>query len=202
MEEKNRGSKKLWSTGGVLAVALLLLVAAVVLDVCITGRHRGLSARDKPTWVEVTLAGAMRRLAMPNRAKTARNPFIASPELLTEARRHFADHCANCHANDGSGNTEMGRNLFPRVPDLRLPATQQLTDGEIYNVIHEGVRLTGMPAWGDAGKDDDSWKLVLFIRHLPALTPDEIKDMQNFNPQSPAEIQEEKEEQEFLNSPN
>jgi mono/diheme cytochrome c family protein len=185
-----------------LLLVLLLVAAGAAAAISINVVRSGLSARDRPSWMEVTLASAMRRLAMPSRAKTARNPFTASPELLTEARRHFADHCASCHANDGSGNTEMGRNLYPRAPDLRLPSTQQLTDGEIYDVIHEGVRLTGMPAWGDPGKDDDSWKLVLFIRHLPAITPDEIKDMRNFNPKSPAEIQEEKEEQEFLNSPN
>ena len=202
MEEKRESSRRVWRTARVLALVLLLLVVGLALEVYAKVWQSGLSTRDNPSWAEVELARTMRRLATPRRAKAAKNPFTASPDLLIEARRHFADHCSNCHANDGSGSTEMGRNLFPRAPDLRLPATQQLTDGEIYNVIHDGVRLTGMPAWGDPSKDDDSWKLVLFIRHLPALTPDEIKDMQNFNPKSPAEIQEEKEEQEFLNSPN
>lgn len=139
---------------------MLLLAVGVVLKMCTTIWRHGLSATNKPTWIEVNLAPAMRRLATPHSARAAKNPFTANPQMLLEAGRHFADHCANCHGNDGGGSTEMGRNLFPRVPDLRLPATQQLTDGEIYYIIHEGIRLTGMPAWGDPGKDDDSWKLV------------------------------------------
>jgi len=58
-----------------------------------------------------------------------------------------------------------------------------------------------MPAWGEPGTDNDldSWKLVVFIRHLPNLTADELRDMERFNPKSDADRNEEKEEQEFLN---
>ena len=82
---------------------------------------------------------------------------------------------------------------------MRLPNTQHLTDGEIYYVIHNGIRLTGMPAWGAEGKDDDSWKLVLFIRHQPQLTPKEERAMERLNPKGPEERQEEQEEEQFLN---
>jgi Cytochrome C oxidase, cbb3-type, subunit III len=121
--------------------------------------------------------------------------------LLQESARHFADHCASCHGNDGSGNTEMGRNFYPPAPDMRLAATQELSDGELYYIIHNGVRWTGMPAWGEPGNDNDldNWKLVFFIRHLPHLTAAEIHDMERFNPRSDADREEEKEEQEFLN---
>jgi hypothetical protein len=98
---------------------------------------------------------------------------------------HFADHCASCHANDGGGATELGRNMFPRAPDMRLPDTQNLTDGEIYWVIANGIRLTGMPAWGPGGPDDaDTWKLVHFIRRLKDLTAADPKAMKALNPRS------------------
>jgi hypothetical protein len=121
--------------------------------------------------------------------------------VLQESARHFADHCASCHGNNGSGNTEIGRNLYPPAPDMRLAATQDLSDGELYYVIHNGVRWTGMPAWGEPGNDSDleSWKLVFFIRHLPHLTDAEIRGMERFNPRSDADREEEKEEQKFLN---
>ena len=63
--------------------------------------------------------------------------------MIAEGRDHFADHCATCHANDGSGNTEMGRGLYPKAPDMRLPATQNLSDAELFYIIENGVRLTG-----------------------------------------------------------
>ena len=156
-------------------------------------------ARQVPTRIETVLARRFRSLSMPSNAKASRNPFTSSPELLQESARHFADHCASCHGNDGSGNTEMGRNLFPPAPDMRLADTQQLSDSELYYIIHNGIRWTGMPAWGEPNNDQDSWKLVLFIRHLPSLTTAEIHDMERFNPKSDAEREEEKEEQEFLN---
>ena len=97
------------------------------------------------------MARTARRWAVPAAARKAPNPIAFSPEVWAEARAHFADHCASCHGNDGRGATELGRNLFPRAPDMRLPDTQNLTDGELYWIIENGVRLTGMPAWGPAG---------------------------------------------------
>ena len=185
----------------------LLLLLAVPLIVVIVGIFwlctTGLSARDTPGAMESRLASAVQRLAIPRSARELSNPMQASPEVLVEARRHFADHCANCHGNDGSGATEMGQKLYPRVPDMRLAQTQNLADGEIYYIIENGVRFTGMPAWGTRGTNDhDSWHLVLFIRHLPKMTDEDIQDMKEHNPRSPAEMKEEEMENEFLNEPS
>ena len=181
---------------------LLLLVVASTIFVIAGGAiavHHGFSARDQPSALETYVARTARRLAVPSWAKNAKNPFTASPELMAESRAHFADHCAICHANNGNGKTEIGQNLYPKAPDMRLPQTQNLTDGELYYTIHNGIRLTGMPAWGAAEKDEDSWKLVLFIRHLPQLTPAEEREMSALNPKGPEEKQEELEEEQFLN---
>lgn len=161
--------------------------------------RRGFSARENPSVAETYVARTTRRLSVPASERNATNPFTPSPELMAEARAHFADHCTICHGNNGSGDTEIGRNLYPKAPDMRLPQTQRLTDGELYYTIHNGIRLTGMPAWGMDVKDEDSWKLVLFIRHLPQLTPEEEREMESLNPKGPAEKQEEQEEEQFLN---
>lgn len=161
--------------------------------------RRGFSTRDNPSVVETYVARTTRRLSVPASERNATNPFRPSPELMAEARGHFANHCAICHGNNGSGATEIGRNLYPKAPDMRLPQTQKLTDGELYYTIHNGIRLTGMPAWGGDGEDDDSWKLVLFIRHLKQLTPAEEHEMESLNPKSLGEKQEEQKEEEFLN---
>ena len=124
----------------------------------------------------------------------------ASPGALNAGLEHFADHCATCHANNGSGDTEMGHGLYPRAPDMRLPATQSLTDGELFYIIENGVRLTGMPAWGTGAPDGEmeSWQLVHFIRQLPRLTQEEIDRMNNLNPKSPAEFSQDEEARRFL----
>ncbi len=160
--------------------------------------RRGFGARDNPSAMEAIVARTARKLSIPASQRDAKNPFMATPEVLSEARAHFADHCAICHSNDGSGKTEIGQNLYPKAPDMRQPNTQDLTDGEIYNIIHNGIRLTGMPAWSGPDKDDDSWKLVIFIRHLVQMTPQEMKQMEQFNPKSAADRSEEADEQRFL----
>jgi len=182
-------------------VVWLLAFASVILVVAgaAAAVRRGFSARDQPSALETYVARTARSMAVPSRAKSEKNPFAASPELIAEGRAHFADHCAICHANNGNGNTEIGQNLYPKAPDMRLPQTQNLTDGELYYTIHNGIRLTGMPAWGTAEKDEDSWKLVLFIRHLPQLTPAEEREMEALNPKGPGEKQDEQEEEQFLN---
>jgi mono/diheme cytochrome c family protein len=182
-----------------LPVFIFAAVVAVPAIVALSMIRRGFSARDNPSVVETYVAKTARRLSVPTADRHAVDPFAPSLEVLTEARAHFADHCAICHGNDGSGKTEIGQNLYPKVPDMRLPYTQDLTDGELYYTIHNGIRLTGMPAWGADVKDDDSWKLVLFIRHLPQLTSAEEREMEALNPKGPGERQEEQEEEQFLN---
>ncbi|HLZ11069.1 MAG TPA: c-type cytochrome [Candidatus Acidoferrum sp.] len=138
---------------------------------------------------------------MPSSAKDAANPVADSAEVQREARLHFADHCAICHGNDGSGDSAMGRGLYPKPPDLRGTHTQKLSDGEIFWIIENGVRFTGMPAFGgsdEQGSSEESWKLVRFIRHLPQLTAEERLEMEKYNPKGPEDRAEEKQEEEFL----
>jgi mono/diheme cytochrome c family protein len=181
-------------------LAVLLIVLAVIgAALFMTVRH-GLSARQQPTVMEETLARGVRHFAIPAAMRDLRNPVPLTDEVLAEGRAHWADHCATCHGNDGSGDTEIGRNLYPRPPDMRAPRTQSLSDGELFAIIKNGVRLTGMPAWGDpSGRDDVStWHLVHFIRHLPKITPQELEQMKSMNPISPMEMKEEQEEEKFL----
>jgi mono/diheme cytochrome c family protein len=145
------------------------------------------------------MAREARHLAIPSGARATNNPTAATQENLREARLHFADHCAVCHGNDGSGNTMMGEGLYPKPPDLRLAGTQNLSDGELFWIIENGVRFTGMPAFSGHGTGDASWKLVNFIRHLPQLTAAERLEMERYNPKGPDERKEEQEEDNFLN---
>jgi len=162
--------------------------------------RRGFSARAAPSRLEEWLAVSMRRWSTPANVRDANNPVVVTPAVLREARAHWADHCAICHANDGSGDTQIGRNLYPRAPDIRAERTQHLTDGELYSIIENGIRLTGMPAWGASAsmKDEETWALVAFIRHLPKLSEQELREMERLNPKGPEERDEEREEQEFL----
>jgi mono/diheme cytochrome c family protein len=140
---------------------------------------QGFSAREQPSAIEAYLARHARRLATPPHTREMTNPVQQTELAIAEARDHFADHCAICHANDGSGRTLINAGLYPPAPDMREAGTQELSDGEIFYIIRNGVRFTGMPGWG--GEDEENWKLVLFIRHLPKLSAKELELMKEIN---------------------
>ena len=123
----------------------------------------------------------------------------ASGELLAgeagdrrrEGRAHFADHCALCHANDGGWRhgDGHGRSIRER-PNMRRPETQALSDGELFAIIKNGVRVsTGMPAWGNDDPASDEAQLqkpAHFIRHLPVISLRlSFAEMQELNPEEP-----------------
>ena len=94
----------------------------------------------------------------------------------------------------------MGPRFYPKVPDMTRTATQSQSDGELFATIENGIRLSGMPGWGDGTAESarGSWTLVRFIRHLPKLTPEEIGEMEKANPKSPEEREAMQNEQKFL----
>jgi mono/diheme cytochrome c family protein len=187
--------------GWVFALVLAALVSGIAIYGGLVVRN-GFSARTRPSAAETFLARHLRRWGTPSRALDLKSPMPQDEETVGHGRNHWADHCATCHANNGSGDTEIGRSLYPPVPDMRKAETQSLSDGELYYIIRNGVRLTGMPAWGnpaDVDTDHETWALVAFIRHLPQITSQEENAMKEVNPKTAAERQEEQEENDFLN---
>ena len=181
-------------------VVLIVLAGAIGGLAAYSIVRRGLSAHDDPSRVEELLARAMRRWATPSAMRNRPNPVQPTQQVIEKALEHYADHCATCHANDGSGDTAIGRGLYPKAPDMRAGNTQSLTDGELFSIIEHGIRLTGMPAWGNGTPEGerDSWGLVHFIRRLPKLTPEDIERMEGLNPKSPEEFKEQEEIRRFL----
>ena len=150
--------------------------------------HTPFSSRAEPTALESAVALRLRHLSIPADQRAKKNPLKATAENLHEGLEHFADHCAVCHGNTGAGDTPIGRGLYPKPPVLREARTQSLSDGELFAIIQNGIRFTGMPAFGGPGGghgDEDSWRLVQFIRHLPKQTPQEIAEMEKLNPRAP-----------------
>jgi mono/diheme cytochrome c family protein len=195
---------KTWKIVFVVTIAVLA-AGAIYATVLV---RRGFSARENPSWIEAFAAQIAKSLAVPATYRL-KNPYAPTAQNIREGEEHFADHCAVCHANDGGGDTLFGRGLYPKPPDMRMAETQNKSDGELYYTIENGVRLSGMPAFGPisgpaSGKDQETgdaetWKLVLFIRHLPQIASEELEEMKKLNPKTEADRAEEQQEEEFLN---
>jgi mono/diheme cytochrome c family protein len=170
------------------AVSLILFalaVAAAVYGLILV--RRGFSALAKPSAIEEFAATTARKLAVPSAYRQLRNPIVPSTENIRGGMEHFAYHCSPCHANDGGGQTVFGRGLYPKPPDLRAAGTQNKSDGELYYTIDNGVRLSGMPAFSGTHTAAQTWRLVLFIRHLPQITAEELSEMKGWDPKSEAD---------------
>ena len=162
---------KTWKN--LLLVPLILAIIAIASVALLI--KRGFRATAVPTGFESAIARAVRNSSIPLQERSRQNPLQGGSQILTDARDHFIARCSICHGIDGRGRTPMGQSLYPRVPDLLSDQSQSLTDGQIHYIIENGVQLTGMPAWGlpHQETEDDSWKLVIFIRHLRPLSAEE-----------------------------
>jgi cytochrome c553 len=140
-------------------IAIVLASAAVCYGFLIS---EGLSAGRKPSDFEYDIANYALSLSIPSAAKKAKNPINPSPDDMIGAKKDFSDYCSVCHGEDGAGRTETARGLSPEVPDLHAAHIQKLTDGEMFYIIKNGVRFTGMPGWHF--QDQRIWKLVALIR--------------------------------------
>ena len=160
-------------------VAIAALVLAALLAVLI--KTRGFRASSTPGAFETSAARLVRDFAIPRAAKSEKSPFAGDDRAVSQGRDVFFSRCATCHGFDGRGATPIGSNLYPRVPDLRGPATQALTDGEIRYIIANGIQLTGMPAMPalDGEEERVSWALVSYVRSLRSATPAEAAHQQS-----------------------
>ena len=156
--------------GAVLGFIAILLLLVLGLGLLV---RRGFRATLPPPSWEVAVATRLRNFAIPGDETKRKNPVASTREELQQGRDMFLNRCANCHGVDGSGRTPIGTSEYPRVPDLRSPETQNLSDGEIHYIIENGVQMTGMPALSGAGSNADSWRLVLFVRSFGLRTQSE-----------------------------
>jgi hypothetical protein len=156
-----------------LFLAVLVVVAAGLATGYVMLRG-GIGTTAGPSGTEAYVARRLRNFAIPSDARSLSNPFANDAAAWRPANPVFQEHCALCHDSDGRGRAKVGQRLYPRAPDMAAAATQELTDGELFYIIRNGVRLTGMPGWSDLLNEEESWRLVSFVRHLPRLTPEEL----------------------------
>jgi mono/diheme cytochrome c family protein len=173
---------KPWKAVSLILVALAVSAAGYGLTLV----RRSFSALATPSAIEKFAATTARKMAVPSAYRQPRNPIMPSTENIRAGMQHFADHCATCHSNDGGGDTLFGKGLYPKPPDMRAAGTQNKSDGELYYTIANGVRLSGMPAFSEAHSAAQAWRLVLFIRHLPQITAEELNQMKGLNPKPQA----------------
>jgi mono/diheme cytochrome c family protein len=130
---------------------------------------QGCKADKHPSQDETNLVNAAKDVAIPLEAGKKKNPLPDTDEVVSQGQEVFLGTCAQCHGADARGGTNIGRNMAPPAMDLSSSHVQHWSDAELFWIIQNGVRLTGMPAWQSSISENDTWKLTHFIHNLPRL---------------------------------
>jgi mono/diheme cytochrome c family protein len=165
--------KFLW--GVVFGVLLVAIGAAAVVY---TGSF-DVSAIKPPGKTERAVATLALNKAVARRATNQTNPLPKSAETLRGGLAHFRENCVICHGAPGVDPGEIGQGLNPGAPDLTLPRVQARSDGELFWITSNGIRLTGMPAFSPTHGENEIWQMVAFLRHLPEITDAEQKQLES-----------------------
>jgi mono/diheme cytochrome c family protein len=160
-------------------LTVLFLVLLGGLGAYAFARSGGLSARRQPGTLETVIALRLRNVSAAAQAGDITNPFAGKHDAWRQATTYYARHCAMCHHVNGKGSTVLGSNVSPPSPDLTLAQTQDLSDAQLFAIIRDGVRFTSMPSWRETYADEEIWRLVALVRHLPEL---ELAEMDLLNP--------------------
>jgi mono/diheme cytochrome c family protein len=100
---------------------------------------------------------------------------LAKPERLVAGTSHYSEHCASCHGGPGVDPDDMAGGMYPKPPSL-TDVSKRFSPEELFWILKNGIKMTGMPAWADHS-DDELWNAVAFLERLPGMTPDEYQGL-------------------------
>jgi mono/diheme cytochrome c family protein len=162
-------------------VAVLLVVGLGLRAGCVD-----VSATATPSALEAALAGFVVDHSVARRAPKGPNPVTLTPEVLARGLAEYREHCLVCHGAPGLKPSGIARGLNPDAPDLAAADAQEASDGELFQIISAGIRMSGMPAFSKSESPETLWKVVAFVRHLPQLTDAEREALsERRGPRSP-----------------
>src|SRR5258708_853740 len=150
-------------------ITLSTVSAVVIVGALLAISYFSLSALPEPSSMENHLATSARRLLV-RRGSSEAIPTVPAKlaASIEEGDKLYGTDCAACHGLDGHKPTDAGRWMYPRAADLTSREVQQYSDRELFWIVRNGIRFSGMPAFGNVESDDHIWNLVHFVRTLPA----------------------------------
>lgn len=149
--------------------SLVVFIIAVVIAgaVVYMAMSFSMSALEQPGVIETFVATRVRDWSI---SRASRRPLPAAPEQneenISKGSAIYGMACATCHGQDGRNPTPIGKSMYPRVPDLSSPDIQRMSDRELFWVVKNGVRLSGMPGFAKIEDDGQIWCVVYYVHSL------------------------------------
>jgi mono/diheme cytochrome c family protein len=151
---------------------IIMIVGLVVVIGLLAGwigfSNFNLAALPEPGGKETALATRAKHLLI---ARASREGIPPRPKdraaSATQGDKLYAINCSLCHGEDGRATSPMGRWMYPRAADLSSPQTQSYSDEQLFWVVKNGIRLSGMPGFARLETDEHIWNVVDHLRTLP-----------------------------------
>jgi mono/diheme cytochrome c family protein len=153
----------------VLAVAALLFIFSGVYDVSASNPDSGLIAWALQTTQSRSVHRAYERLE-----GKVQIPRLDKPQTVRTGLIHYHEMCVTCHGAPGVKISEIGQGLNPYPPELAARAAED-EPLETFWIVKNGIKMTGMPAFGATHSDDEIWAIVAFLNRMPKLSPQEYQ---------------------------
>jgi mono/diheme cytochrome c family protein len=157
-------------------VAFCLLVGGIIVFVWRGGYN---VAATVPHWkITHWFLEKVRERSISTHSKGIVVPPLNNPKLIEAGFRNYHEMCRLCHGAPGYSQTEIARGLYPSPPDLtKEESVKGRKDAQFYWIIQNGIKMTGMPAFGSTHEEQELWGIVAFLRRLPGLKPEEYRAM-------------------------
>jgi mono/diheme cytochrome c family protein len=124
-------------------------------------------------WILITT----KNNSVEHNSKNVSVPDLTDSSMLKEGFEHYNEMCVSCHGAPGNEETELSKTLNPPAPYL-VEVTKKMHPRELFWITKNGIRMTGMPAWGKTHSDEKIWAIVAFMETLPNMTSDEYEKME------------------------
>jgi mono/diheme cytochrome c family protein len=157
-------------------IAFVVFAAGLALLVIYSGVINVAATQPDNTLVRWALSTASDR-SIRYHAQTIKTPALTDAARVKDGFHHYREMCVGCHGAPGLKPSDLNKGLNPKPPKLAESA-KEFSAAEIFWVLKNGIKMTGMPAWGSSHKDDDLWDLVAFVKQLPEISPQEYQMME------------------------
>jgi mono/diheme cytochrome c family protein len=162
----------------ILTVIAVILIEIIVI---IIGAYSGIpdiSAAKPEGKITDWFLNTTKDHSIRSRAERITVPSLNDSSLVAMGFEHYNEMCVTCHGAPGKEPDELAQGLNPPAPDL-VQSTTDLSPAEMFVIVKDGIKMTGMPAWGTTHSDSTIWAIVAFLQCLQALTPETYKAFQN-----------------------
>lgn len=161
-----------------LSVLMTLAIQFVLLLIFVYSGWYNVSAMNEESGMMKWVLTTTQNNSIESRSKDISVPDLNDSSLIAEGFEHYNEMCVSCHGAPGMEETELSKGLNPPAPYL-VDEAEEINPQELFWITKNGIKMTGMPAWGRTHSDEKIWAIVAFMKTLPNMTAEDYKKMGN-----------------------